>query len=365
MADEGRTEEEQAEVNKLLKDYQDRQPAPKAVKAKVAQRGPYAIEVEAGKQYYYCTCGHSRSQPFCDGSHNAVNSEHGTEFKPTKYEAETTDTVYFCGCRRTDNGIFCDGTHNRLPELPSAETPAADFAAYTVRDVAPESPDTVRMTVAGSGGAVAAAADAGAVHHFSLRLPSEEASRPYTPVAYDAAKNELQLLVKRVEGGAVSPAVHGVQAGDVIELAGPMPGSYSVAQAKPRSLLLLAAGSGVTPIYQALRSACALEEKPEVVVVCSHRTREDLLLRRELEALREQHADVVKDVVFCVTGEESAELEDGLHKGRVSADLLRKVFRSAELATAHALICGPPGFNEACAKACTELGFDKASVTLC
>ena len=74
----------------------------------VAQKAPYGVEVEAGKSYYWCACGLSKSQPFCDGSHK------GSEFTPVKYEASEAKTVYFCGCKQTANQPLCDGAHKKL-----------------------------------------------------------------------------------------------------------------------------------------------------------------------------------------------------------------------------------------------------------
>lgn len=70
---------------------------------------PYAIEVEAGQSYWWCRCGRSQSQPFCDGSHK------GTEFTPLKYESSATRIVWFCGCKQSHNAPLCDGTHKTLP----------------------------------------------------------------------------------------------------------------------------------------------------------------------------------------------------------------------------------------------------------
>ena len=72
------------------------------------QKAPYPIEVEAGKSYYWCACGKSANQPFCDGSHK------GSEFVPSKWEAAETKTVYFCGCKQSKNGAMCDATHRNL-----------------------------------------------------------------------------------------------------------------------------------------------------------------------------------------------------------------------------------------------------------
>jgi len=74
----------------------------------VAQKSPYAVEVEAGKKYWWCSCGRSQKQPYCDGSHK------DTGLTPLLYTAEKTGKVYFCGCKATAKKPFCDGTHGRL-----------------------------------------------------------------------------------------------------------------------------------------------------------------------------------------------------------------------------------------------------------
>ncbi len=74
----------------------------------IAQRSPYAVEVEEGKRYAWCSCGLAKNQPFCDGSHK------GTGLKPLVFQAKATETVYLCGCKATQSGPFCDGTHNNL-----------------------------------------------------------------------------------------------------------------------------------------------------------------------------------------------------------------------------------------------------------
>jgi CDGSH-type Zn-finger protein len=74
----------------------------------VAQKAPYPIPVEAGKSYYWCSCGQSKAQPFCDGSHK------GSGFAPIAFKADADETLYFCGCKATTHAPFCDGAHSRL-----------------------------------------------------------------------------------------------------------------------------------------------------------------------------------------------------------------------------------------------------------
>ena len=74
----------------------------------IAQKAPYKADVEAGKAYWWCACGQSKNQPFCDGSHK------GSEFSPVKFDATESKTVFFCGCKHSGNKPFCDGTHKSL-----------------------------------------------------------------------------------------------------------------------------------------------------------------------------------------------------------------------------------------------------------
>eukprot|EP00347_Sterkiella_histriomuscorum_P022709 403337454 len=72
-----------------------------------AQKGPYPVEMKEGETYYWCSCGKSKNQPFCDGSHK------GTSFEPVEYIHQAPDAVkYLCGCKNSKTKPFCDGTHN-------------------------------------------------------------------------------------------------------------------------------------------------------------------------------------------------------------------------------------------------------------
>ncbi|MGB5743209.1 MAG: CDGSH iron-sulfur domain-containing protein [Sedimenticolaceae bacterium] len=74
----------------------------------IAQKAPFATEVEEGKDYYWCACGRSKNQPFCDGSHK------GTGYEPIAFTADKTGTVSLCGCKHSGKKPYCDGTHKGL-----------------------------------------------------------------------------------------------------------------------------------------------------------------------------------------------------------------------------------------------------------
>jgi CDGSH-type Zn-finger protein len=74
----------------------------------IAQKSPIVQKVEPGT-YFWCACGKSKSQPFCDGVHK------GSGFVPLKTEIKEAKTVAWCGCKHTKNAPFCDGSHAKLP----------------------------------------------------------------------------------------------------------------------------------------------------------------------------------------------------------------------------------------------------------
>ena len=72
------------------------------------QKSPVPVPVEAGKTYYWCACGMTKTEPFCDGSHK------GSGKSPVAHTAEKDGTAYFCGCRASKNTPLCDGSHKAL-----------------------------------------------------------------------------------------------------------------------------------------------------------------------------------------------------------------------------------------------------------
>ena len=73
----------------------------------IAQKFPYSQDLKAG-DYWWCACGQSKKQPFCDGSHK------GGAFTPVKFTLTEDKQVWLCGCKHTATKPFCDGSHKKL-----------------------------------------------------------------------------------------------------------------------------------------------------------------------------------------------------------------------------------------------------------
>ena len=117
-----------------------------AEKPIVAELSPAGVEVEAGKTYYWCRCGRSSDQPFCDGSHK------GTGIEPVAWEAEKDEKVYFCRCKATGDQPLCDGTHSKLDVEKGDEVPDRDNGNDNADDngapsaeATPEEPTVARI----------------------------------------------------------------------------------------------------------------------------------------------------------------------------------------------------------------------------
>ena len=77
-------------------------------KSVISQKTPYKVKVEKDKTYFWCACGLSQKQPFCDGSHRKEG-----KFKSLKYFATESKEVFFCGCKMTSHQPLCDGSHSK------------------------------------------------------------------------------------------------------------------------------------------------------------------------------------------------------------------------------------------------------------
>ena len=71
----------------------------------IAANHPAKVALEEGRKYFFCACGKSRKQPFCDGSHQ------GGEFTPIAFECTESKDYYLCQCKYSNNKPYCDGSH--------------------------------------------------------------------------------------------------------------------------------------------------------------------------------------------------------------------------------------------------------------
>ena len=101
---------------------------------KIPRYKPYYAELRKGKRVFWCACGRSNNQPFCDGSHK------GTGFEPVPYApSEEKEEVLFCGCKQTATPPFCDGSHNNL--LDEYDTDDPDSEANRAISAVPRAAD--------------------------------------------------------------------------------------------------------------------------------------------------------------------------------------------------------------------------------
>ncbi|XP_008299320.1 CDGSH iron-sulfur domain-containing protein 3, mitochondrial [Stegastes partitus] len=75
----------------------------------IPSKKPFKVDLVGGKRYSWCTCGHSKKQPFCDGAHKTK----AQGLSPHRFVPEKDATVWLCGCKYTNNPPYCDGTHKQ------------------------------------------------------------------------------------------------------------------------------------------------------------------------------------------------------------------------------------------------------------
>ena len=105
----------------------------------IAAKSPAKVTLEAGKDYYWCQCGRSKSQPFCDGSHA------GTDITPLKFTTDKDEDVALCQCKSSANGPFCDGSHTRLGDFAVGDTAPAPKTDIPQATPTPEEPTVARI----------------------------------------------------------------------------------------------------------------------------------------------------------------------------------------------------------------------------
>ena len=140
-----------------------------ADKPVVADNKPASVDLEQGEEYYFCTCGRSEGQPFCDGSHV------GTGFEPYEFTADEDGEAMLCQCKHTDMKPFCDGTHAEFGDDAVGLVPGAGDPAEADAE---------------AGGETGTPAPAPAAN----RLPDATAEEPTLPLIHQLARDGLSRL---------------------------------------------------------------------------------------------------------------------------------------------------------------------------
>ena len=106
----------------------------------ISAKSPIGKELEKGKEYFWCRCGRSGKQPFCDGSHK------GTGIEPLGFKAGEDGEAWLCRCKATGDAPYCDGTHKSLSDLEIGDpVPDRDKDTAPAAEATPEEPHVARI----------------------------------------------------------------------------------------------------------------------------------------------------------------------------------------------------------------------------
>ncbi|MEX0345496.1 MAG: glutamate synthase-related protein [Rhizobiaceae bacterium] len=105
----------------------------------IAAKSPIKSDLEEGKDYFWCRCGRSNNQPFCDGSHA------GTDINPLRFTAEKSGAAALCRCKASANAPFCDGSHASLGDLEPGDPAPEPKSDIPSAAPTPEEPTVARI----------------------------------------------------------------------------------------------------------------------------------------------------------------------------------------------------------------------------
>ncbi|KAL5340272.1 hypothetical protein BJX70DRAFT_361929 [Aspergillus crustosus] len=179
--------------------------------------------------------------------------------------------------------------------------------------------------------------------------------RPYTPVSKLDEPGFIDLLVKKYPNGKSSTHLHNLRPGDSLFILATLPG-FAWTPNKFPHVYLIAGGAGITPIYQLTQGILDNPtDKTKVTVIFGVNTEEDLLLRSEFDAYKQQFPDRF-DINYTVSrpGKGFVE-EDSLRSGYVTREILSQVMQLGEKDT-KVFVCGPPAMETALVGAKGEKG---------
>ncbi|GIZ38036.1 hypothetical protein CKM354_000146300 [Cercospora kikuchii] len=199
--------------------------------------------------------------------------------------------------------------------------------------------------------------------------------RPYTPVSESNARGEVQFIVKQYPNGRASTHMHSLAPGATLQIRGPIPGYSYTPSDKPRDLVFVAGGAGITPIYSLAQGILAdANDQTRIQLLWGVNGTRDIVLKDELEQLEKQHPGRLQ-VTYCVSGPEGSSDSPSLgdekkyKKGYVNKSALQEALaRTDNLGDAKGtkvFLCGPPTMESALTAkggVLAELGMEKKNI---
>ncbi|RDA89057.1 hypothetical protein CP532_2282 [Ophiocordyceps camponoti-leonardi (nom. inval.)] len=168
--------------------------------------------------------------------------------------------------------------------------------------------------------------------------------RPYTPVSDEDEQGHIDLLIKKYSGGPMSSYLHDMQPGQSLDFKGPLP-KYPWAENKHEHIGLIAGGTGITPMYQLIRTIFSNpNDKTKVTLIFGNVSEEDILLRKELVELENTYPQRFR--AFYVLDKAPKGNWAGA-TGFITKDLLKSVLPEPKDGNIKLFVCGPPGLMKA------------------
>ncbi|OAA68193.1 Riboflavin synthase-like beta-barrel [Niveomyces insectorum RCEF 264] len=171
--------------------------------------------------------------------------------------------------------------------------------------------------------------------------------RPYTPISELDAQGHLDLLVKQYEGGPMSTHIHALRPGDTLDFKGPIV-KYPWTPNKHDHIALVAGGTGITPMYQLIRTIFRdpAAEQTKVTLVFGNIAQEDILLHKELTALENTYPQRFR-AFYVLEKPPNPAWAAANQTGYITKELLKQVLPEPKADNIKVFVCGPPGMMQA------------------
>jgi len=190
--------------------------------------------------------------------------------------------------------------------------------------------------------------------HINLLINMFGKEQPccYTIASNPTTKNQISLTIKRVPKGKVSNFFHDhFKVGDTLKARAPS-GNFHLPDVIPKKVLLLSAGSGITPMLSMLRFMVAEKTNNQIIFLHSARSEEDLIAREEIASLATAHGNC--QVIYTLTRQVRPQWQD--YQGHLSERMLTNI---TQLTQHEVFVCGPEGFRKAAQQYLRQLGLSK------